>query len=284
MQSMGVISHVDQPTEWCAGMVVPKRNRSVRICVDLKILNETVLREIHPLPKVDETLALLSGATCFTKLDVNSGFWQIPLSANSCLLTTFLTPYGRFCFNKLPFGVACAPELFQKCMASILEGLHGVVCQIDDVLVFGTTHKEHDDRLFAVIRRLESAGITLNLGKCEFAKDKVRFLGHQVSKAGVQPDPQKIAAITSMKPPSNITALRRFLGMINQCGKFSLNLSELTKPLRALLAKNCKWQWSQAQDNAYAAVKEEILKPTTLALYNPEADNKISADTSAHLD
>ena len=173
------------------------------------------------------------------------------------------------------------PRVISKTYGKHFGRTTWVVCQIDDVLVFGATHKEHDNRLFAVIRRLESAGVTLNLKKCEFAKDKVRFLGHQVSKAGVQPDPQKIAAITSMKPPSNITALCQFLGMINQCGKLSLNLAELTKPLRALLAKNCKWQWSQAQDDAYAAVKEEILKPTTLALYNPEADNKISTDASS---
>ena len=282
MQSMGVISRVDKPTAWCAGMVVvPKKNGSVRICVDLKMLNENVLREIHPLPKVDETLALLSGATCFSKLDANSGFWQIPLSDDSRLLTTFLTPYGRFCFNKLPFGVSCAPELFQKRMANILEGLHGVVCQIDHVMVFGATRKEHDDRLFAVLQRLQAAGVTLNAEKCEFARDEIQFLGHKVSKAGVQSDPQKIAAIVNMKPPSNITELRRFLGMINQCGKFSPNLAELTKPLRALLTKNSKWHWDQPQQDAYAAVKEEIVKPTVLALYNPTADTKISADASS---
>ena len=200
MQSMGVISRVDKPTAWCAGMVVaPKKNGSVRICVDLKMLNENVLREIHPLPKVDETLALLSGATCFSKLDANSGFWQIPLLDDFRLLTTFLTPYGIFYFNKLPFGVSCAPELFQKRMANILEGLHGVVCQIDVVMVFGATRKEHDDRLFAVL--LQAAGVTLNAEKCKFARDEIQFLGHKVSKAGVQSDPQKIAVIVNMKPP-----------------------------------------------------------------------------------
>ena len=193
----------------------------------------------------------------------------------------FLTPDGRFCFNKLPFGVSCAPELFQKRMAMILEGLQGVVCQIDDVLVFGATRKEHDNRLLTVMERLESAGVTLNLEKCEFSKDMIQFLGHQVSKEGIQVDPKKIAAIVKMKPPSNITELRRFLGMINQCGKFSPNLAELTKPLRALLTKNCKWHWSQPQNDAYAAVKEEIVKPTVLALYNPAADTRISADASS---
>ena len=259
---------------------MPKKNGTVRICVDLKMLNENVLREIHPLPKVDKTLALLSGATCFTKLDASSGFWQIPLSTDSRLLTTFLTPHGTFCLNKLP-DISCAPELFQKRVSNILEGLQGVVCQIDDVLVFGATRKEHDDRLIAVMRRLESAGVTLNLGKCEFAKDQVQFLGHQVSKAGVQAAPQKVAAIVQMKPPNTVTELCRFLGMINQCGKFSPNLAELTKPLRVLLTKNYKWHWSQAQCDAYAAVKEEILKLTVLALYNPVAYTKISADASS---
>ena len=107
METAGVISKVSEPTPWCAGMVVvPKRSGSVRICVDLKPLNQSMLREVHPLPKVDETLAELAGAKFFSKLDANSGFWQIPLSQSSRLLTTST---GRYCFNKLPFGISSAP-------------------------------------------------------------------------------------------------------------------------------------------------------------------------------
>jgi len=95
------------------------------------------MREVYPLPKVDETLAQLSGATVFSRLDANSGFWQIPLSVDSRLLTTFITPFGHYCFNKLPFGISSAPEHFQKRMSRILSGLAGVVCQMDDVLIFG---------------------------------------------------------------------------------------------------------------------------------------------------
>ena len=115
MEDLGVISCVEEPTQWCAAMVVvPKPSGSIRICVDLKPLNESVMREIHPLPKVDITLVLaqLSGAKIFTKLDTNSGFWQVPLSKESRLLTTFITPYGCFCFNKLPFGIMSASEHF----------------------------------------------------------------------------------------------------------------------------------------------------------------------------
>ena len=102
METAGVISKVSEPTPWCAGMVVvPKKSGSVRICVNLKPLNQSVLREVHPLPKVDETLAQLLGPNSFLKLDANSRFWQIPLSQSSRLLTTFITPTGCYCFNKL---------------------------------------------------------------------------------------------------------------------------------------------------------------------------------------
>ena len=136
MESLGVISPVEEPTPWCAAMVVvPKDSGAVRICVDLKRLNESVLREVHLMLKVDTTLALLSGAKVFSKLDANSGFWQIPLVDKSKLLTTFITPYGQFCFNKLPFGISSAPEIFQRRMSEVLSGLPGVLCHVDDVLV-----------------------------------------------------------------------------------------------------------------------------------------------------
>ena len=103
--------------------MVPKKSGDVCICVDLKPLNESVLREVHPLPKVDKTLTQLTGARVFSKLDANSGFWQIPLAKPSRLLTTFITPTGRYCFNKLPFGISSAPEHFQKRRPSLLLGV-----------------------------------------------------------------------------------------------------------------------------------------------------------------
>jgi len=121
METMGVITRVQEPTEWCAGMVVvPKPNGSVRICVDLTKLNQDVCRERHNLPSVDHTLARLNGATIFSKLDANLGFWQIKLAKESALLTTFITPFGRFCFNWLSFGITSAPEHFQRSRGSCL--------------------------------------------------------------------------------------------------------------------------------------------------------------------
>jgi hypothetical protein len=272
MESMEVISKVDEPTEWCAGMVVvPKKSGKICICVDLKPLNESVLREVHPLPKVDETRAQLTGARVFSKLDANSGFWQIPLAKSSRHLTTVITPFGRYCFNKLPFGISSAPEHFQKRMMSqILSGIDGVVCH-------GRDEKEHTDRLNKVLQRIQSAGATLNPAKCEFQKTKLKFLGHLIDEEGIKVDPEKTIAIEKMATPTNVPELRRFMGMVNQLGKFSSNLAELTQPLRKLLSKNQTWIWGSAQEQAFKRVKEELSRPTTLTLYDPAAETTVSA-------
>ena len=272
MEEAGIISRVDEPTPWCAGMVVvPKKSGSVRICVDLKPLNESVLREVHPLPKVDETLAQLTGAKVFSKLDANSGFWQIPLSEESRLLTTFITPVGRFCFNKLPFGISSAPEHFQKHMSAVLCGLEGVVCQMDDVLIFGRDQQEHDARLFNALTKIRNAGVTLNPEKCEVSKNSIKFLGHVIDTNGISPDPEKTRALHQMSQPSNVSGLRRFLGMANQLGKFSPNLASLTQPLRELLGKRSIWRWDKPQETAFENVKQELTAATIFVFVSTDS-------------
>ena len=185
MTKLGVISIRCMSQHRYAGMVVAPK-KSSNICVDLN------LREIHPLPKVDESLAKLSRAR--DKLDAHSRFWQIPLTQESRLLTTFITPFGRYCFNKLPLGISCAPEHFQRRMMAILDGLQGVVCQMDDVLVFCSTHAEHNMQLNAV----HKTGATLNAEKCEFSHKRVKFLGHVVDGNGIKPDHEKTTATQEM--------------------------------------------------------------------------------------
>ena len=101
------------------------------------------LRETYPLPKLEDMLA----KTCFTKLDCNSGFWPEKLESDSSLLTTFITPFGRFCLNRMPFAIKCAPDHYQTNMTQILEGLYGHISIIDDMLIHGKTQKEHDERV-----------------------------------------------------------------------------------------------------------------------------------------
>ena len=193
MESMGVIKRVEEPTEGCAGMVeVPRKNGKVRICVDLIRLNQSVKRERHPLPAADQVLAQIAGAKIMSKVDANSGFWQIPLSRESALLTTFITPYGHYCFYRLPFGISSAPEHFQKRMSDILAGFTGVLCMIDDTLIYGRTQEEHNAHLQSALQRLQDAGMTLNVDKCQFSKTSLKFLGHVIDNTSIRADPDKV--------------------------------------------------------------------------------------------
>ena len=239
MEQMGAVSRVGEPTDRCSRMVVvPKADGSVQICVDLSRLNESVRREHHPLPAVEQALVQLAEAQIFSKINANSGFWQIPLTKESALLTTFITPFGRFCFNRLPFGITSAPEHFQRRMFEILHDVEGAICLMDDILVHGKSTEQHDRRLHTVLQRLQDAGVTLNKKKCVFSQDRVKFLGQIVDPAGVRPDPDKVSAIVNYKTPTCVGDIRRLLGMTNQLGKFSPNLANVTKPLRDLMAKD----------------------------------------------
>lgn len=284
MESLGVISRVEDPTDWCAGIVVvPKKTGAVRICVDLTKLNESVCREKYILPSVEETLGRLAGAQIFSKLDANMGFWQIPLTEDSAKFTTFITPFGRFHFNRLPFGIASAPEHFQNRMATeVTDGLQGVVCHMDDVLVWGRTQEEHDGRLHTVLERMQKAGITLNVEKCDLSKQVVTFLGHVISNSGISPDPRKTEAVTKMVEPSNVSELRSFLGMVNQLGKFIPQLAERDKPLRELLSKKNCWVWDVEQVRAFQDLKDALTSPPVLAIYDPNREVKVSADASSY--
>ena len=283
MQDIGVVSKVDEPTPWCSGMVaVPKANSDqVRICVDLTKLNESVIREKHMLPTVEESLSKLAGGRYFTKIDQNCGFWQVRLNPESRLLTTFITPFGRYCFNRLPMGISSASEYFQKKMSQLLEGIPGVVCQTDDCLISGETLEQHDERVFKVLERLESAGITLNQSKCVFAQRSLTFLGHLIDEHGIRACPEKVRAITEMATPQDIHDIRRFLGMVNQLAKFSRNIAEKSKPLRDLLSKKNAWSWGPAQESAFNDIKQEISSETVLAHYDPNKEILLSADSSS---
>lgn len=288
MEKQGVIYKQDKPTEWCAGLVVvPKTQKTgngkpqVRLCVDLTKLNESVMRETFPLPSVEETLSKLSGATIFSKLDANSSFYQIPLDKSSTLLTTFITPFGRYSFRRLPFGISSAPEFFTKQMSKILAGLPGVLCQMDDVLIFGPNQEEHDQRLDEVLVRIRDAGMTLN-DKCQFSQREIRFLGHVVNEQGIKADPQKVEAITKMREPGNLKELRTFLGLVNQLGRFTQNIAELSKPLRELLSKSAMWTWDHAQQKSFDEIKREICSVPILAHYDTNRETILASDASSY--
>ncbi|XP_075556585.1 uncharacterized protein LOC142588643 [Dermacentor variabilis] len=270
LESAGVIRRVDKPTPWCSGLVVVRKgDGSYRLYVDLTQLNKVVLRERHILPTVEQVLGLLGDATVFTKLDATASFHQVKLSEDSQELTTLITPYGRYCFFRLPFGITSAPEYFQKQMARILEGEYGVANMIDDIVVFGRTRQEHDARLSQVLSRLAKAGITLNQDKCRFGVPEVSFLGVVVSTQGIRPDPGKVEALKAMEAPTDIAGVRRLLGMVNHLARFWPHISDVTAPIRALLNKCASWVWQHEQEAAFEKIKELLTPDRCMAKYHP---------------
>ena len=257
-------------------------NGKVRICVDYTHLNQAVKQERHILPTVEHILAQMSGATVFSKLDANCGFHQIRLTEDSKPLTTFIMPFGRYCYNRLPFGINSGPEHFQMQIHRVLENQPGVACIMDDMVVYGKDLREHDERLNQVLDRLSKANITLNEGKCEFRKEEISCLGQIVGKNGVKLDPAKVSAVVSMEAPQNISELRRFLGMVNQLGKFLPNLATVTEQLRGLLSIRSNWYWGQPQEHAFNEIKQTLSSSPVLSLYDPTLPTKVTANSSSY--
>ncbi|XP_067945085.1 uncharacterized protein [Watersipora subatra] len=277
----GVIVAIEEPTQWVAPMVVvPKPGQDkVRICTDFTELNKYVLREVHPMATVEESLASIRGGKVFSKIDANSGFWQIPLSDESSKLTTFITHRGRYRYLRLPQGLNSAPEIFQAEMNRILGDLEGLIVHMDDILVVGQSTEQHDSRLSVVLRRLEQAGMTLNKSKCQFGVSKVQFLGYVIDQFGIHTGP-RVQGILEFPTPANVTGVRSFLGLANQYARFSPQLADVTKPLRDLLRKDVDWMWGYGQQEAFQKVKEIFANPPVLATYDPTRETIITTDAS----
>ncbi len=176
MERLGVISKISKPTDWVAPcIVVPKKNGKIRVCIDFTRLNQAVKREHYPLPTSEETLSELGNAKVFSKLDANCGYWQMKLHENSQRLTTFITPFGRYYCKRLLFGISSAPEIFQREMQKIVTGTEGVVCQMDDILIYGSDLKEHNQRLNRVLEKLSQAGVHLMRISVRIRKKRLYF-------------------------------------------------------------------------------------------------------------
>uniref|UniRef100_A0A1Y1KC72 Reverse transcriptase domain-containing protein n=1 Tax=Photinus pyralis TaxID=7054 RepID=A0A1Y1KC72_PHOPY len=197
------------------------------------------------------------------------------------MLTTFITPFGRFFFKRLPFGISCAPEYFAMQFSKILVGIDGLVCHMDDILVHAPTVGEHDKILKTVLDRLQAEGITLNKNKCEIAVKHVRYLGHLISASGIAIDPERVEAIRMFPRPETKTELLRLLGMINFAGKYIPNKSQILEPLTSLLKGNTEMQWGQSQNDAFENIKELLSKAPHLAFFDANKTIIVSSDASS---
>lgn len=204
MCKLQVITKIEEPTEWVNSMVcVDKKNRNkeLRICMDPGDLNQNIKREHYQIPKREEIVSEMAGAQYFSKLDAAQGFWQIKLDEESSRYCTFNTPFGRYRFLRMPFGIISASEIFHRAMDNMLEGLEGVRCYVDDVVIWGSTLQEHNQRLSKVLQRIRENGLKLNRAKCQFGVQEITFLGDKLSEKGIAPDEKKIKAILSMPHP-----------------------------------------------------------------------------------
>ncbi|KAK3752964.1 hypothetical protein QZH41_005121 [Actinostola sp. cb2023] len=191
-------------------IAVPKSNGEVRVCVDMRRVNEAVIRERHPIPTLEETLQSLNGAAVFSKLDLRWGYHQVELHPESRALTTFSTHNGLKRYKRLIFGLSSAPETYQYVMQSTLQGIVGVRNISDDIIVFGKTQEEHDRSLEQTLQRLQDSGLTLNKEKCVFSVSELVFFGFKVSAAGLSPDQKTIDAVKEARAPTNAAEVRSF--------------------------------------------------------------------------
>jgi transposase InsO family protein len=283
MQDEGVIIQVDQPTEWCSPIViVKKRNGNIRVCVDYRNLNKAVQRNIFQIPTFEDLTASIQNAKYFSLLDCANGYWQIKVSKKSQSLLTFGTPFGRYTYTRLPFGLKSSPEVFQKVMCDLLSGLPGTISYVDDILIYGSTIEEHDFRLKNVLHRLHTNGITLNESKCLFRISEVNFLGHKISEKGIQPSPEKIAAIQKMEMPQTLNQLQSFLGLVTYVGhRFIPHFSSIARPLHSLATQGqTKLKWDCASEKSFSKIIKEIAETTALTWYDPNKPCYIQTDAS----
>ncbi|XP_048004084.1 uncharacterized protein K02A2.6-like [Leguminivora glycinivorella] len=282
MTDLGVIRKVTHPTLWVNSIVLAaKKNGDIRICLDPRPLNCAIRRAHFQLPTITELTSKLNGACYFSVLDANSGFWAIKLDDASADLCTFGTPFGRFQFTRLPFGINCASEVFHAKIKQLLEGLDGVDSFIDDIICWGRTKQEHDERLIALLEKARSINLKFNKSKCKIGVEEVTYLGHVFNKNGMKPDCSKVKAIIEMPSPTDKKSLERFLGATNYLSKFIPSYSEHTKPLTSLLRKDTVWIWDAVHQNALDKLKKLISESPVLALYDVQQPAVLSVDASS---
>lgn len=280
MEVNGIIEKVDQPTEWVNSMVVvEKRDGSVRICLDPKELNKAVMREHHHIPTLEDISFKFSGMSIFTIVDMKSGYWHVPLDRPSQLLTTFNTPFGRYCFTRLPFGINSSAEVFEKRVEEVFGDLD-VCIYFDDIIIAGKDQEEHDLKLRRLLQRAREYNVRFNREKIQHNQSEVNYLGHIVSKDGLKPDPEKVKAIEQMPNPENKEGIQRLIGSLNFLRSYIPNVSTVTQPIRELLKADAAWNWGPEQNEAMDRIKQILTSAPVLKYYDVNKDIILQTDAS----
>ena len=280
MLQRGIIEPSDSP--WSSPVVlVRKRNGELRFCVDYRLLNGHTRKDSYPLPRIDATLEALSGSTCFSTLDLQSGYWQIDMHPDDKDKTAFTTGKGLWNFRTMPFGLCNAPATFERLMDLVLKGLPWTTCLVylDDILIHGKSFMDNAQSLRAVFLRLRHAGLKLNPSKCELFRPKVTYLGHVISRDGIATDPAKTAVIRDWPTPRNVKDVRQFTGLCSYYRRYAPGFAHLAKPLHQLTEKGRRFVWTAECDDAFRQLKQLLTSAPLLAC--PSGEGTFILDTDA---
>ena len=281
MEELGVIERVTEPTDWVSSIVYSRKpSGKLRICLDPKDLNKAIKRPHYHTPTLEEITHKLAGSVMYSKLDARHGYWEVQLYEESRLLTTFNSPFGRYCYKRMPFGLNLSQDVFQERMDNILEHCPGTISIADDIGVFGSSEGDHDENLHNLMRVAQAHGLIFNAGKCEIKRTNMKFFGLVFDAEGVHPDPQRIADIKEMKTPQNATQLQEYLGIATYMSPFIAKLSQHTAALRDLVKKDVEFVWTESHETAFERTKALICRQTTLKYFNPSAESVIQVDAS----
>ena len=279
MVDQRIIHTIEELTDWASSLTyVTKRDGSIRVCLDPRQLNKALIRPRHQTPTLDDLNHKFANAKCFSKLDAKAGYWSIKLDEESQKLTTFQTPFGRYCFQRLPFSVS--QDIFQLEMDRILEKCTGVCGIADDFVVYGATEVEHDRNLLQFMDVAKQHGLTLNSAKCDIKCNKVSFFGQLYTSEGIKPDPQKVKDLREMPVPTTKAELQHFFCFITYLSRFVKAFSAKSAVLRDLLRQDSDFVWEAHHQQAFIDLKKEVSDNSLLHYYDPRKPAYLQCEAS----
>ena len=247
-------------------VIVPKREGTQRICIDYRKINQVLVKDSHPLPRIDDIFATLGNSKYFSTLDLKSGYHQISVAPKDREKTAFCTRTSLYEFNRLPFGLASGPGIFMRMISRALHGILGkfAMAYLDDILIFSPSFESHLNHIDEVFKRLKSANLCLNKKKCHFVKPEIEYLGHILSPNGIKPNPEKVRAIQNMDPPTTVKGIRSFLGLAGYYRNFIPQFSAIARPLTKLISKNARFHWGTEVQEAFEYLKQKLVEAPIL--------------------
>ena len=216
------------------------------------------------MPKVEDIFSKLNGATYFTTLDLRAGYHHIPLVKPSIPKRAFNSPFGKFEYVKVPFGLAQAPAYFQELMTGILKDFPFTIAYLDNIIIFSKTPQEHLSHIRMVFKKLKSANLSMKKSKCSFFSKEIEYLGHILSATGIRPLPTKTHAIQHMQPPMTPKQVRALLGLVGYYRKLIKGFAKIAKPLTLLTRQQVKFNWTLGHHTAFLHLKEAIIQTPIL--------------------